>query len=78
MKLISERLLDQLLTQVLPGCDHEREALGAPLLDTRLYPMRSEGIHDQGGSRYPGTWRAKPPQRVHKADPLHVDVLELG
>jgi hypothetical protein len=48
MKLASERLLDQLLMQCLPGFDHEREALGAPLLDARLHPMRSEGIHDQG------------------------------
>jgi hypothetical protein len=48
MKLTPERVLYQLLTQLLPGCDHQREALGAPLLDTGLYPMRSEGIHDQG------------------------------
>jgi DNA-binding NtrC family response regulator len=47
IKLSPERMLYQLLTQLLPGCDHQREALGAPLLDTGLYPMRSEGIHDQ-------------------------------
>jgi hypothetical protein len=38
IKLASEFLLDQLLTQYLPGFDHEREALGAPLLDARLHP----------------------------------------
>jgi hypothetical protein len=32
-------LLEQLLTQFLPGLDHQWEAFGAPLLDARLHPM---------------------------------------
>jgi hypothetical protein len=47
MKLASERLLDQLLAQCLPGFDHQWETLGPPFLDARLYPMRSDGIDDQ-------------------------------
>jgi hypothetical protein len=39
MKLTSEPLWLQLLTPFLPGCDHQREAFGAPLLDARLHPM---------------------------------------
>jgi hypothetical protein len=46
MKLTSERLLDQLLTQVLAGCDHEREALRSPLPDARLHPMGTLGVDD--------------------------------
>jgi hypothetical protein len=41
-------VLDQLLTQFPSGCDHEREALGAPFLDARLHPMRADGVDDQG------------------------------
>jgi hypothetical protein len=48
MKLASELLLDQLLTQFLPGFDHEREALRSPLLDARFHPMRADGVDDQG------------------------------
>jgi hypothetical protein len=47
MKLTSTLLLYQLLTQYVPGCDHEREALGAPFLDARLHPMGADGINDQ-------------------------------
>src|SRR5262245_6087732 len=43
MKLASELLLDQLPAQVLAGFHHEREALGTPLLDPRLCPMRTLG-----------------------------------
>jgi hypothetical protein len=39
MKLTSERLLHQLLTEFLPRFDHQRETLGSPLLDARLPPM---------------------------------------
>jgi hypothetical protein len=39
IKLASELWLEQLRTQFLPGCDHQWEALGAPLLDARLHPM---------------------------------------
>jgi hypothetical protein len=39
IKLTSELLLEQLLTQFLPGLDHQWEAFGAPLLDARLHPM---------------------------------------
>jgi hypothetical protein len=49
MKLTSELLLYQrLLTQFLPRFDHEGEALGSPLLDARLHPMRADGVDDQG------------------------------
>ena len=47
IKLASGLLLDQLLTQCLPGFDHQREALGPPFLDTRLHSMRSDGDDDQ-------------------------------
>ena len=47
MKLTSELLLYQLLTQLLPGFDHEREALGAPLLDTQFRTMGMCRVHDQ-------------------------------
>jgi hypothetical protein len=46
MKLACELLLYQLLTQFLPGFEHEGEALGPSFLDARLYPMRSDGIGD--------------------------------
>jgi hypothetical protein len=48
MKLACEFLLYQLLTQCLPGFEHQGEALGAPLLDARLYPMRADGVGDYG------------------------------
>src|SRR5215475_3119281 len=48
MKLASELLLDQLPAQVLAGFHHEREALGTPLLDPRLCPMRTLGVDKQG------------------------------
>src|SRR2546430_8299776 len=47
IKLASERLLDQLLAQCLPGFDHKWETLGPPFLDARFYPMRSDGVDDQ-------------------------------
>jgi hypothetical protein len=78
MKLASELLVDQLLTPCVPGCDHQGEGLGPPLLDPRLYPMRPEGIDDQSPYRDPGTWRAEPPQGIQEADPLHADMLPCG
>jgi hypothetical protein len=47
MELPSELLLYQLLTQFLPGFDHEREALEPPFLDARLHPMGAYVVHDQ-------------------------------
>ena len=76
MKLASELLLDQLLTPCLPGFDHQREALGPPLLDARLHAMRSDGVDDQCASWDPGAWRAQPAERIQNTDPLHADVLE--
>jgi hypothetical protein len=78
MKLASELLLDQLLTQFLPGFDHQRETLGPPFLDAWLYSMRSDGVDDRRSSWDPGARRAEPPQRLQNADPLHADVLEHG
>jgi hypothetical protein len=78
MKLASKLLVYQLLTQFLPGFDHQREALGPPFLDTRLYAMRSDGVDDQRFSRDSGAWRAEPPQRLQNADPLHAEVWEQG
>ena len=37
MKLTLECWLDQQLTPCLPGCAHEREALGSPFLDAWLH-----------------------------------------
>ena len=76
MKLTSELLLYQLLTQFLPGFDHERETFGSPLLDARLHPMRSDGMHDHGPERDPGSWRAEPPQPLQKAAPLHAEGVD--
>jgi hypothetical protein len=78
MKLASELLLDHLLTQCLPGFDHQGEALGPPFLDARLYSMWSDGVDDQRSSWDAGAWRAEPSQRIQTADPLHASVLELG
>jgi hypothetical protein len=76
MKIASERLLDQRPAQFLSGFNHEREALGSPLFDPRLCPMRADGIDAQGPSRDPSARRAEPPQRIHKADALHAEVLK--
>src|SRR5919108_5780830 len=55
MKLASELLLNQLLTQFLPGFDHQREALRSAFLDAWLHAMRSSGVDDQRSYRYSGT-----------------------
>jgi hypothetical protein len=47
VKLAPARVLEQLLPQCLPGCDHQREGLGTPLLDARLHLMGAYGVHDQ-------------------------------
>jgi hypothetical protein len=78
MKLASDLLVYQLLTQCLPGFDHQGEALGPPFLDARLYAMRSDGVDEQRSSRDSGAWRAEPSQRIQNADPLCADVLEQG
>jgi hypothetical protein len=78
MKLASKLLLDQLLTQCLPGFDHQREALGPPLLDARLHAMRSDGVDEQRASWEPGARRAQPAERIQKTAPLHAHVLEYG
>jgi hypothetical protein len=57
MKLTSEFLLYQLLTQFLPGFDHQRDALGPPLLDARLHPMRACRAHDQRYEWHASIWR---------------------
>jgi hypothetical protein len=41
-KLAPERLRYQSLTQFLPGCAHQGEGRGSPLLDTRLHPIRAD------------------------------------
>jgi hypothetical protein len=78
MKLASELLLDHLLTQRLPGFDHQREALGSPFLDARLHSMRSDGVDDSRASRDAGARPAEPPQRIQNAAPLHAEALEQG
>ena len=78
IKLASELLLDQLLTQCLPGFDHKREAFGPPFLDARLHAMRSDGVDDQRASWDTSARRAQPPKRIQKTDPLHAHVLEDG
>jgi hypothetical protein len=47
IKLASEPLLDYLLAQFLPGFNHQREALGSPLLDPRLHPMGAFRVYNQ-------------------------------
>ena len=78
MKLASERLLYHLLTQFLPGFDHQGEWLGSPLLDTRLLPARADGLDEQDASRHPGARHAEPPQRIQEADAFHREVLQRG
>jgi hypothetical protein len=78
IKLASDLLVYQLLTQCLPGFDHQREALGSPLLDARLHPMGADGVHDQRSEWHASMWRTEPPQRVEEADPLHADTLQGG
>jgi hypothetical protein len=78
MKLTSELWLYPLLTSFLPGCAHEREALGAPLLDPRLHPIGAYGDHDHRHSWPARTWRAEPSQGSHTADPFHPHMLEPG
>jgi hypothetical protein len=78
INLASELWLDQLLTQCLPGCDHQWEALGSPFLDARFHAMWADGVDDQRASRDPGARRAEPPQGIQKAHPRHAEVLEHG
>ena len=78
MKLATECSLDQLLTQFVPRCDHQRERLGSSLLDARLHPMRSGGVDEQRSSWYLGARRAEPSQGLPKADPFHLDLWEPG
>ena len=75
LKLASEPLLDPLLAQFLPGCEHERGALGAPLLDAGLPPMGAYGVHEQRHAWSASVWRAEPPQGIEDADPLRGEVL---
>jgi hypothetical protein len=78
MKFASELLLDHLLTQCLPGFDHQREALGSPFLDARLHAMRSDGVDDQRASRDAGARPAEPPPCLQTAAPLHAEALAHG
>jgi hypothetical protein len=78
MKLASDRLLDQPLTQCLPRLDHTRETLRPPFLDAWLHAMRSDGVDDQGCSRDSGARRAEPAQRIQKAEAFYGEVLEHG
>ena len=78
MKLTSELLLDQLLTQYVSGFDHQGEGLGSSLPDARLHPMRSGGVDEPRSSRYLGARRAEPAQGIPKADPFHRNLLEPG
>jgi hypothetical protein len=78
IKLGSDLLVYPLLTQCLPGFDHQWEALGAPLLDPRLHPMGTDGVHDQRPEWHASMWRPEPPQRIEDADPLHVDAVQDG
>jgi hypothetical protein len=78
MKLAPAGLRYQLLTQFLPGCDHQGEGLGSPFLDARLHAMPSDGVDDQCPSWDSGARCAEPSERIHKADPLHAEVLKCG
>jgi hypothetical protein len=78
LKLTSGLILHYLLTQCLPGFDHQREGLGSSLLDAWLHTMRSGGVDEERSSRDRGVRRAEPPQGIEKADPFHRDLLEPG
>jgi hypothetical protein len=47
IKLAPERLPYQLLSQFLPGFEHQGEGLGPPLLDARFHPIRTHGVDAQ-------------------------------
>jgi hypothetical protein len=78
MKFTAALVLDQLPTPCLAGLAHQGEALGPPLLDARLHTVGVNRANHQRHSWPARTWRAEPPQRIHKAAPLHGDVLAYG
>jgi hypothetical protein len=78
IKLASELVLDQLLTQFLPGFDYTWAAFGPPFLDARRHSRPSDGVDDPRASRDAGAWPAELPQRIQNADPRHADVVEHG
>ena len=78
MKLAFKLWLYQLLTPCLPGFDHQREALGPPLLDARLHALRSDGVDEPRASWDPGARRAQPAARIQNTDALHAQVLAYG
>ena len=76
MKLAPTRVLDQPLTQFLPGCDHERKAFRSSFLDARLHTMGADRVHDQRREWHIRLWCAEPSQGIPEADPLHAHMLE--
>jgi hypothetical protein len=46
IKLAPARLRYQLLTQCVPGFDHQGEGLGSSLFDARLHAMRADGVDE--------------------------------
>ena len=66
IKLTYDFLLSQLLAQVLPGFEHQRKALGPPVLAPWHQPMRSHGVDKQRVSRDEGLGQgAKASQASH-------------
>jgi hypothetical protein len=78
IKLAAEHWLEQLLTQFVPRFDHQGEGFGPPFLDARLHAMRSDGVGAHDSSWDPSARGAEPSERIHKADPLHAEVLKYG
>lgn len=47
IRLAADSLRHQLLTQFVPGFDHQWEALGSPLLHARFHPMGADRVDHQ-------------------------------
>ena len=78
MKLGSKSLRYHRLTQLMPWFHHERELVGAPLLDVRLHPMGTCGIYAHAFQSHAGAGCGEPPSRIKETDPSHGHLLACG
>jgi hypothetical protein len=78
IKLTSDHLLYQLLTQFLPRLHHNRNTLRPPFLDARLQAMRACRVDAQRHEWHVRMWCAEPPQGIQTADALYGAVVEYG
>src|SRR5919106_4871817 len=76
VKVTAEPWRSELLTEVLPGFDPERDALRSSLLDARRSPIGASGGHTQRPSGSARAGRTAPPQGSQAAEPFHGGVWE--